>query len=66
MKARFTKTVQLIDPEESQANEDPLWAPSWELPQVDRAPAEPSEEVDGFRAERDPLRRLGEDVEDGG
>lgn len=57
MKAQPNRAAQVIDPESSTTSEDPLWAPSWRLPRVDR---EPGDRLEAAADEPAALDRIGE------
>lgn len=60
MKAQPNRAAQVIDPESSTTREDPLWAPSWSLPQVDREPGDRLEAAADEPAAPEALDRIGE------
>lgn len=66
MKAQPNKAVPSIDPEESPQTEDPLWAPSWTLPRVEREPGERHDLQARVDVEPDPLARIPEGLPDAG
>lgn len=62
MKARGNRGIQVIDPEESALNDDPLWAPSWDLPGQPQEGNDRGEDAPELHVERDALDRLSEGI----